>query len=112
MEWIKKLIPSLGLLIGIIFVAIGATMLLSSTFKLVFNVETSYDTRISCETKYNPELEKSVEQTPEQIEACLKDLRETEHARFVTQKTDDIIDGSAFLVVGIFFWVFFWRQRD
>lgn len=112
MEWIKKLIPSLGLLIGIVFVAIGATMLLSSTFKLVFNVEVSYDTRISCETKYNPELEKSVEQTPEQIEACVQDLKESEHERFVAQKTDDIVDGGAFLAVGIFFWVFFWKRRD
>ncbi|MFT5359722.1 MAG: hypothetical protein ACI88L_000182 [Candidatus Paceibacteria bacterium] len=112
MEWLKKLIPSLGLLIGIIFVAIGSTMLISSTFKLVFDVSISYDTRFGCENKYSPQLEKEIEQTPEQIETCKEEIIETEHSRFVAQKTEDIIDGAAFLLVGTFFWVFFWKRRD
>ena len=87
-------------------------MLVSSTFKLIFDVSVSYDTRFSCENKYSPELERDIEQTPEQIQACKEEMAETEHARFVSQKTDDIIDGAAFLAVGIFFWVFFWKRRD
>jgi predicted GTPase len=111
MEWIKKLIPSLGLLIGIIFVAIGATMLISSSFKLIFDVSEVYEDRYLCEYRWDRELEQDIKQSSEQIEACLEKNREAEEARFVARKTDDIIDGVAFLVVGIFFWVFFWKRQ-
>lgn len=102
----------MGLLIGIIFVAIGATMLLSSTFKLIFDVSVTYEDRYSCEYKWDRELDKESKQSPEQIEACLEDNRVAEEERFVSQKTDDIIDGAAFLAVGTFFWLFFWKRRD
>ena len=111
MTWFKKIIPSIGLLVGMVFVAIGASMLLSSTFKLVFNVSTSYNDYYVCESRYNPSLEKDVALGHVEMAECKEKELVREQENFIKDKTSNIIDGASFLVVGAFFWLFFWRKN-
>ena len=111
MTWFKKIIPSIGLLVGMILVAIGAIMLLSSTFKLLFNVSTSYNDYYVCESRYNPTLEKDIQLEPQEMQDCKEKELAREQENFIQEKTSNIIDGVAFLVVGAFFWIFFWRKN-
>ncbi len=111
MTWFKKIIPSIGLLVGMVLVAIGAIMLLSSAFKLVFNVSTSYNDYYMCEFRYNPTLEKDVALEPTEMAECKDREIAREQENFKQEKTSNIIDGGAFLVVGSFFWIFFWRKN-
>jgi hypothetical protein len=111
MTWFKKIIPSIGLLLGMVLVAIGSIMLLSSAFKLVFNVSTSYNDYYVCESRYNPSLEHEVTLDPVEIENCKEKELAREQENFIQEKTSNIIDGGAFLVVGAFFWIFFWKRN-
>jgi hypothetical protein len=119
MTWLRKIVPSLGLLIGIIFVAIGATMTLSSVFKLVFNVGEQYPPVYNCDmaAPVIDGLERKVESgdlepTAEDIAECEAKYEQKEKDRILTKRLDSILDGSAFLIVGIFFWMFFWKRQD
>lgn len=111
MTWFKKIIPSIGLLVGMVFVAIGAIMLLSATFKLVFNVSTNYNDYYMCEYRYNAEQGKDIKLSPEESEACIEKQIVRDEENFVKDKANNIIDGAAFLAVGAFFWIFFWRKN-
>ena len=111
MEFLKKLIPAIGLLIGIVFVAIGGTMTLSNSFKLAFSKPVAYDPIGSCEYKYIPASPEGVKQTPAQISECTERVIADQKAQYIQQKTDSIIDGGAFLLVGAFFWLMF-RKRE
>jgi hypothetical protein len=111
MTWFKKIIPSVGLLVGMILVAIGAIMLLSSIFKLVFNVSTSYNDYYVCESRYNPSLEKEIALESVEVEECQEKELARKQENFTQEKTGNIIDGGVFLIVGAFFWIFFWRKN-
>jgi len=111
MEWIKKIVPSLGLLIGIILTSIGATMALSSGLKLAFSQPVIYDYTYACQTKYEPTLQQNTALEEKDRVDCEVKTTAKETARFKTEKTQNILDGIAFLVVGIFFWVWFTRKH-
>lgn len=112
MIWLKKLIPSLGLLMGIIFVAIGAVMLVSSSLKLIFHVQVTYDDPRMCMYVFDPVAQKDVLQTDTQIETCRNLQKDQQDNQFFADKMNTIIDGVAFLAVGTFFWIFFWKRRE
>lgn len=111
MEFLKKIVPTIGLLVGIVFVAVGGTMLLSSGLKLAFSHPVPYDPAMSCEYRYSPDTEANIKQTPEEIDACIERVTTEEESRFVQDKINTMIDGAAFLIVGAFFWIMF-RKRE
>lgn len=111
MEFLKKLVPTIGLLVGIVFVAIGGVMGVSSGLKLAFSHPVVYDPTLTCMNTYTPDS-KPIVQTPEQITACVEKIVVDEQDRFVQEKINSIIDGATFLLVGAFFWLVFRKKRE
>lgn len=109
MDWIKKIVPSFGLLIGIILTSIGATLALSSGLKLAFSEPVIYN--YACQTNFDSKLERDVQLSSEEKQQCEEKALKEETARFVNEKTQKILDGIAFLVVGIFFWIWFTKKQ-
>lgn len=112
-SWIKLIAPTIGLLIGIVFVAIGSIMTTSSVIKLTLQNELSGNIYSYCEpTRFDPKLETQIELTAEEIAECKKERIAEEKARFRSNKIDNIIDGAIFLIVGITFWSIFRRKKS
>jgi len=111
MEFLKKLVPTIGLLVGIVFVAIGGVMGVSSGLKLAFSHPVVYDPTVSCMNTYGPES-KPVLQTPEQITTCVARVNSDEKTRFIQEKINSMIDGVTFIAVGTFFWLMFRKKRE
>ncbi len=110
MTWLEKIIPSIGLLIGIIFVAVGATMLLSSVIKMATYIPNpGY---YSCPMPVRePSPEGLVMEPTESDQVCKERMVKEERTRYFIDKKDMSINGGVLLVVGIVFWIFFARKR-
>lgn len=109
MNWIEKIVPSIGLLIGIVFVAIGATMGFGSLIKISTYEAGSYDSYI-CQNK--PIVE-GVEDTMDNgdLEECISREKENAKSRYMQDKKENVIDGLVFLIVGIVFWRIFAKKK-
>jgi divalent metal cation (Fe/Co/Zn/Cd) transporter len=110
MEWIKKVVPSVALLIGIVLTAIGATMLLSSVLKLAFYAPVANDYSYACEpeNKTGSARTQALEETEEE---CIARMYDEEVARFNNRQVENTLDGIAFLIVGGFLWIWFARKK-
>jgi len=116
MEWIKKIAPIVGCVIGLVLVAIGAVMTLQSGMKLAFAEPApyyGYDT--SCEDqdrfKFSPEGEEVIKMTPEEKEECESDQKEREERQFKNRHVQDLINGLSLLIVGGIFWGVFREKK-
>lgn len=111
MEWIKKIVPTLGLLIGIIFVAIGGVMTIGSTLKYFFiEPDLSY-VEEGCMYKFDTSLGKDVQLDMSAKQDCI-DRRTIQE--ITMQKNNfkrNLIDGFAFLVTGTTFWIIWNRKK-
>ncbi|MBT3349249.1 hypothetical protein HN954_01325 [bacterium] len=116
LTWLRDLITLGGALTGIIMTAIGGVLVLNAVLKLyVFQFQTaeySIVTTEECRMDYSrmKESEPTV-RTPEEIEQCKTDRQEENLLRFERQKKENLVDGLAMLLVGIPFWMIFWRRR-
>lgn len=112
-SWLRDLINVAGVVVGIVLTAIGAIMFLNSSLKLyVFGFETSsyFNAYEQCEqpewvpVKGADRTEKK-EKTPEEVEECVTKKTEYEKERYARQQKEQMIDGFAFLFVGLFLWL-------
>jgi len=112
MEWIKKLVPTIGLLIGIVFVAIGGVMTVGSTLKYFFiEPDLSYIEE-NCVYKFDSAVEKNVEVSAVEKQACIekRTLQETTNQNNNLKR--NLIDGFSFLVTGSVFWIIWNRKKN
>lgn len=122
LAWLPDLLRFGGAVTGIVLTAIGGVMLLNAIMKLyVFQFQTEPYQIVSIEEcKYDhniqmPEKEgitKPYMRTTEEIEICKAERLEENKLRFERSKKENMVDGLAMLLVGIPFWVIFWRKRD
>ena len=124
-EILKNLIQFGGTILGIILVAIGGIMFMSSTLKLyVFQYETArYQTEEhiyeQCvnepyirKTSYGEEASKDVtEPTEEEIKACTDRKTASAKKEYRRNETENMIEGFSFLFFGVLFWVVYRRHR-
>lgn len=111
MDWIKKIVPTLGLLIGIIFVAIGGVMTLGSTLKYFFiEPDLSY-VDDGCMYKFDSTLGKDVQLDENLKQDCIekRTLQETTNQKNNFKR--NLIDGLSFLVTGLTFWIIWNRKK-
>lgn len=123
LAWLPDLIRFGGAVTGIILTAIGGVMLLNSVMKLyVFNFQTeSYQMVSTEECKYDhsrrteitekKEIAQPYERTEKEIEECKINRLEENKLRFKRNKQENMVDGLAMLLIGIPFWIIFWRKR-
>jgi len=112
MEWFKKVVPTIGLLIGIIFVAIGGVMTIGSTLKYFFiEPDLSYVQDFCMNSKLDSVVENNSEISMEEEQMCI-DRRIVQER--VNQKNNfkrNLIDGFSFLLVGLVFWILWDRKQ-
>ncbi len=112
MEWIKKVVPTIGLLIGIIFVAIGGVMTIGSTLKYFFiEPDLSYIDE-NCIYKFDSSVEKNVEVSEAEQQACIEKRTLQEKMNQSNNLKRNLIDGFSFLLTGAFFWIFWNRKKN
>ncbi len=123
LAWLPDLISFGGAVTGIILTAIGGVMLLNSMMKLyVFNFQTEpyqiisteeckYDHNRRIEMSERRDLSQPYERTEEEIEECKINKLEENKLRFKRSKQENMVDGLAMLLIGIPFWLIFWRKR-
>lgn len=116
LAWLPDLIRFGGALTGIILTAIGGVMMLNAVLKLyVFQFDSdqySVVTTQECRMDYDKVMDdKPTIRTPEEIEQCKVDRREENSLRFERNKKENLVDGLAMLLVGIPFWMIFWKKR-
>jgi len=120
-HWILKIVPALAFAAGIIMMAIGGIMTISSSAKLaLFDSEPyNYITREQCEFDYssqkefveNKENSNLTKKTEEEIEVCLADKRLAEKKHYQDQKKQNIIDGISSLIVGLILVLSFRKRK-
>lgn len=113
MNWIEKIVPTIGLLIGIAFVAVGSILTGGSILKLaLYEPQPASSFNYQCEFKPAMDATKPESRmTDAERASCVASAQSDEAIRFRTDKKNTIIDGAMFLVVGIVFWVIFKRWR-
>lgn len=115
MNWIEKIVPTIGLLIGIAFVAIGSILTGGSILKLAL-YEPGPASTYSYQCEFKPgsfDTTKSETQLNDAERAeCLANAQTDDTIRYRTDKKNTIIDGAMFLIVGVVFWIIFkkWRK--
>ena len=121
LSWLPELIRFGGAITGIVLTAIGGVMLINATMKLyVFDFQTEPYQIVSteeCKYDHNRSIKKDDETKPyirtaEEIETCKADRLEANTIRFERSKKESMVDGLAMLLVGIPFWLIFWRKRN
>lgn len=113
MNWIEKIIPTIGLLIGIVFVAIGSILAGGSALKLALyepNPASSYTYQCEFVNTASP-TEPPQRLSEDERALCLTTAQSDDALRYRNDKKNVIIDGSMFLVVGGMFWFIFKRWR-
>lgn len=113
MSWLSKIVPSIGLLIGIVFVAIGGVMGGSSAIKLALYAPVESPCGYPYQIAPNGPTPAQVKEVGTPEEYC-KNQRKSERAYYVQAKKENIIDGGVFLIVGVVFWLIFrrsWRKN-
>lgn len=118
LAWLPDLLRFGGAVTGIILTAIGGVMLLNATMKLyIFKFQTEpYQIVSTEECKYDYNIKTTGQEQPyvrteEEIAACKTDRLEQNKMQFERSKKENMVDGLAMLLVGIPFWVIFWRKR-
>lgn len=116
LAWLPDLIRFGGALTGIVLTAIGGVMMLNAVLKLyVFQFDSNeYAIVTTEECRHDYRMMKGDEptiRTPEEIEVCKIERREENSQRFVRNKKENLVDGLAMLLIGIPFWLIFWRKR-
>lgn len=120
LAWLPELIRFGGAVTGIVLTAIGGVMLINATMKLyVFDFQSEPYQIVSteeCKYDHNRSIKKDDETKPyartaEEIEECKVERLAENKIRFERSKKENMVDGLAMLLVGIPFWVIFWRKR-
>ncbi len=123
LAWLPELIRFGGAITGIVLTAIGGVMLINATLKLyVFQFQTEayqivtdeecrYDHNRYADKVEDVEFTKPYKRTAEEIELCKKERLEENKIRFERRKKENMVDGLAMLLVGIPFWIIFWRRK-
>jgi hypothetical protein len=118
-HWFYKVAPTVGLIIAMIFFVIGAFMTISTGIRLVLKItdygmsKQDFATQCESETKFSFDpSEKQIQKykTIEEIKACELEKFENQQKQEQNRKVGKIIDGSIFLLLGISFWLFFYRM--
>ncbi len=112
MEWIKKLVPTIGLLIGIIFVAIGGVMTIGSTLKYFFIEPDTMYVEEGCTYKFDPTAGKDMPLTSEAKQDCIERRTAQEETMQNNNLKRNLIDGFSFLVTGTVFWIIWNRKKN
>lgn len=119
MDWIKKIAPTVGLVIGIVFVAIGAIVSIQAIGKLSFTEPDLSYIEENCSMRlYGPVFDKgetvasSTEPTESEKESCIKSQTLREQAGFKNRHTDALITGISMLIVGGIFWLLFKERKN
>jgi len=120
LTWIHDLINFGGAIVGIVLTAIGGVMFLNTSLKLyVFRLETNpyFSFREMCDDEFygKPYVEPGQmvppKKTEEEIQDCMNKRLEIEKKSFRRQQQENFIQGTAFLIVGAFFWILHRRRK-
>lgn len=122
LTWLPDLLRFGGAVTGIVLTAIGGVMLINAVMKLyVFQFQTEpYQIVSTEECKYDhnrqiPQetgITKAYIRTAEEIAVCKAERLKENKVRFERTKKENMVDGLAMLLIGIPFWIIFWRKRD
>ena len=117
-HWITNIVPALAFAAGIIIASVGGIMVTSSSLKLAFfdSEPYSYITEDQCRHRSLPESSMKTlsgegsglpgevvddhQQSLDDIETCMHNLKEQEEKRFKKGQQENIIDGISALIVG------------
>lgn len=119
-EWIKKIAPTVGLVIGIVFVAIGAIVSLQAVAKLLFTEPDLSYIEDNCTNRYGyvaptkviPEGDVAEERmTEEELQSCIENQTMREEVGFKNRHIDGLITGLSMLIVGMIFWALFREKK-
>lgn len=113
LSWLRDLVNFGGIIVGIVLTAIGGVMFLNSMLKVyVFGFETNsyFNAEEQCtmpeyaptKTGEDPQLKVKPQS---EIDECITKKTEYEKIRYSRQQKESMIDGFAFLLVGIVLWV-------
>lgn len=117
LAWLPDLLRFGGAVTGIVLTAIGGVMLLNAVMKLyVFHFQTEpYQVVSTEECKYDHNRMTDDKQpyvrTAEEIEVCKTERLEENKIRFERSKKENMVDGLAMLLIGVPFWIIFWKKR-
>jgi len=111
MEWIKKIVPTAGLLIGVLFVAIGGVMTIGSTLEyFIIEPDLSY-VEDGCMYKFDQSLGKDIQLDEEAKQDCIAKRTAQEITMQENNLKRNLIQGFSFLATGAFFWIFWNRKK-
>jgi len=110
-NWIERIVPTIGLLLGIVFVAVGAVIAGGNALKLaLYEPQPASTFNYQCEFKNGFDTTQPESRlTTEERAACITTAQADDAIVFRTNKKNAIIDGAMFLVVGSIFWLTFKR---
>jgi hypothetical protein len=111
MDWIKKIVPTAGLLIGILFVAIGGVMTIGSTLEyVILEPDLSY-IEDGCMYKFDVTAGKDIPLDEKAKEECIAKRTAQEITMQENNLKRNLIQGFSFLITGVFFWIFWNRKK-
>ncbi len=114
-NWIERIVPTIGLLLGIVFVAVGAVIAGGNALKLAFYEPQPASTfNYQCEFKNGFDVtQKESRLSSEERATCIATAQADDASVFRANKKNAIIDGLMFFVVGGIFWLTFkqWHKK-
>jgi len=126
LAWLPDLVNVGGTIVGIVMTAVGGVMFLNTTLKVyVFGFETNtyfnaeeqcrndklYAPRPTSSNEVSIEKQPTVEINEEEISQCVERKANIEKENYRRRQYEQMIDGFAFLFVGIFLWIMHRRKR-
>jgi len=114
---LKKLPRFAGAIVGVVFTAIGGVMTVNAGLKtFVFGIETPRYFSASEMCKVQPwesvtEGEKPKSLTREEKKLCMEEKTAEARLKYQQERKENLIDGLAFLIVGVPFWIICGRKK-
>lgn len=112
MEWIKKIVPTAGLLIGILFVAIGGVMTVGLTLESLFLPTDLSFVEEGCTYKFDAVVGKDMPLDENAKQECIEKRTAQEEIIQKNSRTKNLLEGLSFLIMGSFFWIFWNRRKN
>lgn len=112
MEWIKKIVPTAGLLIGILFVAIGGVMTIGSALEYAILPPDLSFVEEGCMYKFDQAAGKDMPLDANAKQECIERRTLQEETMQKNNLLKNFVEGSSFLITGAFFWIFWNRRKN
>ncbi len=124
-SWLSQLVNVGGTIVGIVLTAVGGVMFLNTVLKVYvfgFEINSYFSAEEMCqkeEYRSVPGPDKAVPtmvqelkvHTPEEIAQCKEEKTQVEKERYSRQQKERMVDGFAFLFVGLALWTIHRREK-